>query len=191
MIPQPIQTYFFFGTCVRYLQDIPENSGIGDTHEGWGVRTNLRIFTYLDDLNMSVSSRMAPVGELKGVLAELKKSNDSAGLSVGQAQRISNAMNGLRNTLEAELRGIEAYTVTPKRYDVATLLDRSDEIFAPGVFDVLPSIAQFDWRRLDDVSRSSDLPQQPFTYFALPKRYCAHSIGSLSDEAEPQLCGGR
>src|SRR5687768_9969789 len=78
VIPQPLQTYFFFGTCVRYLQDALPGEAVGDTSEGWMVRTNIKqFFKYLDDLNLSVSQRMPQTGTLRELYSELKKAKDS------------------------------------------------------------------------------------------------------------------
>ena len=53
-------------------------------------------------------------------------------------------MDGLRGTLEAELKGLQAYTVTPKRIDTTKLIEEIPGLLAPDVFSKLPDIARYD-----------------------------------------------
>jgi hypothetical protein len=145
MIPQPLQIFFFFGTCVQYLQNMVPHVQIGDSDAGPSVRTYLEMFfQYLVDLDLAVSIRMKEATTLSNVLKELRATEDSQLLTEQQAKTIRDSMDGLRNTLDAELRGLEAYTVTPKRYDTVVLLYNVEGIFAPSAFPKLPQLAQYD-----------------------------------------------
>ena len=57
MKAKSVYHYFWFGTCVRYLQDAREGHPI---HEGSGVVYNIeRFFENLDELGLSVTRRAA------------------------------------------------------------------------------------------------------------------------------------
>ena len=141
MLAKSIQGYFGFGACVRYLQDVPENAPIhGDSF----VLKNLTaFFGQLDELGLQVTKRASY--DLSSLAEELKSLPESAKLTMDQAGRLNRLMRELRKTLSAEIKGFEAYVVTPKRLDVKKLLDGVDELFAPNVFDFLPEIAIHDF----------------------------------------------
>lgn len=54
-------------------------------------------------------------------------------------------MDKLSTTLLGEIRLFEAYVVTPKRIDVAKLVDDVPALFSPGIFERLPEIAKNDF----------------------------------------------
>lgn len=142
MIKRSIHGYFWFGTCVRYLQDVSARSFLGE-EEDWLVIGNLaRFFTYLDNLNLQVTKIAS--ADLRALYRELAQLDPELGLSQDQAQSLASEVRSVRNTLEAELRGLEAYVVTPKRMDVDRLLEDISSLLSPHVFNKLPPIAQFD-----------------------------------------------
>jgi hypothetical protein len=143
MKPTPLFDYFFFGTCVRYLEDIRTGYRIHTTDEGMYVLGNLSAFySYLNELNLQVTYRAS--GNLLPLLEELGESDKDARLTEDQAQKLSSAMHEVRCTLEAELKGFEIYVVTPKRIDTVRLLHDISALFAPAVFEKLPEIARYD-----------------------------------------------
>ena len=143
MKTKSIFEYYFFGTSLRYLQDVQADWLVGDHPSGWGIRTNLSKFLEaLEDLGLQVTSRAC--GELTKLLEELSKPGQGSGLSEDQARRLSEQMDRIRTTLDAELQGFEAYVVTPKRIDVARLLKDVPSLFSPGTFAKLPDIARYD-----------------------------------------------
>lgn len=145
MIPRPIQSYFFFGTAVRYLQDAIVGYRIGDYPDGWAVRTNLQqIFSYMNDLNLKVSSLTDAARTLRGLLGELEQCGDDEGLSAEHVNKLCTGIEKLRETLEAEMRATQAYMLVPKRVDVSRLIEDPASLFAPGVFEKLPEIARYD-----------------------------------------------
>jgi hypothetical protein len=145
MIRRPIQNYFFFGTAVRYLQDARAGYRVCDYSDSWHVRTNLQqIFGYMKDLNLRVSSLTNAAGTLRDILSELQKCGDDDVLSAEQAKKLNDAIEKLRETLEAELQATYAYTVLPKRVDISRLIEKPASLFAPGVFEKLPEIAKYD-----------------------------------------------
>lgn len=120
---------------------------VGDSQEGMYVRSNLQeLFEYIHELNLPVTVRHGAYRKLMEVLEELKELPDETLLSQQQATAIRDGIEQIRETLEAELKGVEAYTVTPKRYDVGLLIENVGALLAPGVYEKLPNMAKFDLR---------------------------------------------
>ena len=143
MISRSIYPYFWFGTCVRYLQDSKAGYPIGDEESG-GVLNNLvRFFSYLDELNLQVTKRAT--SGLKDILEEFRKAEKGTFLTSKQAEELRGLMEDIRKTLEAELRGFEAYITTPKRIDIKRLTEDVASLFSPATFNKLPRIAQYDF----------------------------------------------
>jgi len=132
--------YYWFGTCVRYLQDVPADAPV---HKGGYIRDNLsRVFKYLDEFGLVVTQRAArELGSFRDELDDLPK---DAKLSADQAARLRDLIAAVRKTLEAEIEGLEAFLATPKRYDTDKLMQNVAALFSPGVFSKLPEIARFD-----------------------------------------------
>ena len=135
----PYFNYYWFGTCLRFLQDAPPGSGVlGDGR----IRENIAaFFSYLDALGLIVTRRASR--ELAD-FAESLPDEEGDLLTQEQSERLNEIMRQLRYTLEAELKGFEAYIVTPKRFDIEKLLKDTPSLLAPGVYSKLPEIAQFD-----------------------------------------------
>ena len=129
------------------MQDASVSAKIGDDEKGWGIRTNLQqFFQYIEELNLVVTSRHYAFWQLQEDLKGLESSPDDALLTLAQSRSISEHVSPLRATLDAELAGVSAYTLTPKRYDVSLFIDNISAVFSPGVYDKLPTIAQYDLR---------------------------------------------
>jgi hypothetical protein len=139
MISRSIFLYYWFGTCIRYLQDARAGAPItGVGH----IRENLdHFFSYLKNLDLLVTQRASEA--LKKFSDQLPK-DDASKLSYEQGVELNRLMTEIRTTLEAELEGFEAFVITPKRLDVKRLLTDAGSLLAPGVYDKLPPIAQFD-----------------------------------------------
>lgn len=144
MIPKSLAQYFYFGTCVRYLQDAREGIPLHDKVAGQGhvLYTLDAFFRFLKALNLRVTIRASE--KVSGLFREFNKMDENATLSKEQAASLSDAMNKLRETLQAELEGFEAYVVTPKRIPVERLLANVPSLLPPGVFDKLPELARYD-----------------------------------------------
>lgn len=143
MRAQSIRGYYWFGTCLRYLQDV--QAGIPLAPEGGGsyVCYNLEMFFQnLHELGLNVTERAA--WELKEILTQLESKGPETTLTSDEARTLSKAATEVRKTLEAEIYGLEVYVVTPKRLDVKRLIEDPGSLFAPKVFGKLPSIAQYD-----------------------------------------------
>jgi len=136
----PVFRFWQFGTNVRFLQDAKEGFAIHGTGK---ILANLEsLFRRLDELELCVTIRAAtPVQEVQ---AELKATPADAKLTSAQATKLAKAVRDLRQTMEAELKGINAYSVSPKRLDTDKLLDDVPSLFAPACFDALTTVAQYD-----------------------------------------------
>jgi hypothetical protein len=143
MIPRSIYLYYWFGTCLRYLQDAPSGTLLGKP-DGDSIKFNLkRFFEYLDALDLQVTARAAR--ELRALFDELSQLDPAGDLSADQAPRLSNLVSQVRLTLDAELEGVKAYVITPKRLDIHQLLKSIPTLFSPGIYNKLPPIAQYDF----------------------------------------------
>jgi hypothetical protein len=142
MKKQQIYEFYWFGTCLRFLQDTSEGYGInGDG----GVLHNINeFFKYLKDLELHVTQRVAN-SKLKEIITELNSTDKDQTLSKDQAKKISDDIDVIRITLDAELAGVHAYTPTPKRLDLDRLLSDVNKLFSPGIFEALPDIARHDF----------------------------------------------
>ena len=144
MISKSVHTYFWFGTCVRFLQDAPTEVKLR-AEQGGGILDNIDAFyKYLDELNLTITKRtLYPLDKLKKKLDLLPQ--DST-LTDELSKSLRTIVSEIRNTLAAEIIGFEAYVVTPKRFDTSTLLNNISRLFSPGVYERLPQIAQYDIR---------------------------------------------
>lgn len=143
MKAEPLFQFFFFGTCVRYLQDVVEGMQIHDVGNSYLILTNLRkFFEYLEQLNLPVTRRAS--SSLWKLYLELAKADKDATLTSEQAKTLGNLLTSIRQTLEAEIEGFYVYMISPKRIDVGKLNSDVASLFAPDVFVKLPDIAKYD-----------------------------------------------
>lgn len=134
--------YFYFGTCVRYLQDAKEGYHI---HGDRNILSNIDgCLDWLASLNLKVTETVSNF-ELRPFRDELKSIEDkNAVLSPEQARQLNDIVSKLRDTLEADLLLCEAFVVTSKRYDTNKLLDDIGALMSPNVFSHLTPITQYD-----------------------------------------------
>ena len=136
----PVYRFWQFGTTVRYLQDIQAEYAI---HGSGNVLHNIKaLFARLEELNLRVTIRAAY--ELQAFQTELGALLQDAKVTQAQAQKLNRLIHALRQTLEAELKGINAYTISPKRLDVEKLTSDVASLFAPDVYQSLTPLAQYD-----------------------------------------------
>ena len=137
--------YFWFGTCVRYLQDAEESYEVGGTN---AVIFNLnRFLELLPRIGLTVTARTDAVAKLTDFANELSKIeiDRNVKLSAEQANTLRMLMTRARDTLEAELIEQSVFLVTPKRVDVKKLLENVSDLFPPNVYSLVPEIAQYDF----------------------------------------------
>ena len=141
MESKPILPYIIFGTELRYLQDAPEGQRVhGET---WILENIDRFLDRLLRFELPVTQRA--VYELVELRENLAKSTSEHELTDDEASTLRNIMNDVRKTLFAEASGKVAFIVTDKRIDVNKLLSNMPALMAPGIFDSLPDIAQYDF----------------------------------------------
>jgi hypothetical protein len=141
MEKKSIDGYFYFGTCVRYLQD--SKSGRKLFGDGFVLANINECLNGLDELRLKITSIAAwDLRQFKSKLEEI--TDKSSVLSESQANELKKICNTLRNTLKAELTTLEAFIVTPKRFDIDKLLDDVGSLMSPGIFLALPPITQYD-----------------------------------------------
>ena len=152
MKSEPISSYIYFGTCVRFLQDAePEWKVFGDGYVLDNINT---FFNKLDEFNLPVTTRVAY--ELSKFQKELLKSNSEENdgnnennerrLNEEEALKLRHIMSDIRRTLDAEANGNLAYIVKDKRIDVNKLLLDIPGLMSPNVFASLSEIAQYDFK---------------------------------------------
>jgi hypothetical protein len=143
MKAESILTYYSFGTCVRCVEDVSDGYPIHNIEERRFALANLkRVLEYVDTLDLKVSARAA--FKLRKIESELDAKEKDALLNAETPKRLSDEVTSFRSTLEAELSGLEAYVIGPKRIDVRRLMDDVPSLFAPGVFTQLDDVAKVD-----------------------------------------------
>ncbi|MCA8328832.1 hypothetical protein [Burkholderia cepacia] len=136
----PVHQFWTFGTTVRYLQDARE----GFLIKGSGnVLFNIdAMFRRLRELDLRVTINAATAVEK--IRKELEGEPDGSKLTKDQSDRLRKLVFELRQTMEAELKLINAYTISPKRLDIDKLTNDVESLFAPGVFSSLTDVAKYD-----------------------------------------------
>ena len=142
MRPVLVYHYWYFGTAVRFLQDLDVGTTIHS--EGMVLDCLNTVFGRLDSLKLSVTSETLAVERLSKLHKELKESDSKATLSSDQTRTLRREIDNLRLTLEAELRCIDAYVLSGKRLDVKRMLNDVPSLFAPNVFTAVSSLAKSD-----------------------------------------------
>ena len=141
MQSKSILNYIKFGTGLRYLQDASQNWPVHET--GYILDAINRFFDNLEEFNLPVTQRAAY--KLLQFGDELAHSDPDHTLSADEASELREIMKDVRNTLFAEAEGNIAFIVVDKRIDVNKLLLDVPALMAPGIFDALPDIAQYDF----------------------------------------------
>lgn len=140
MIKQSIISYYLFGTAMRYLQDAREGFDIRSEHF---IIDNIdKFLKNLEQLGLSVTNRAA--WKLRECRSKLETSGNTH-LDAEQALELSKTMHDIRLTLDAEIEGIHAFTISPKRLDIKKLLADVSSLFAPNTFEAFPDIAKYDF----------------------------------------------
>ena len=141
MEKKSIYRYFYFGTFVRYLQDVKAGRKI--FAQGAILENIDACLLQLDELGLKVTKNAS--GHLTRFRDKLTQITDkTSALSGEQANELNTICNTLRSTLEAELLTLEAFVVTPKRFDTDKLLNDVGSLMSPGVFSALPEITKYD-----------------------------------------------
>ena len=141
MQSKQISRYIYFGTALRYLQDV--KAGWNVHNEGMVLENVKSFFDFLQEFNLPVTQRAAYA--LEQFRDKLAQSDSDHELTSDEASELNKIMDNLRNTLFAEALGNVAFIVTDKRIDVNKLLTDIPSLMAPNVFGSLLDIAQYDF----------------------------------------------
>lgn len=143
MEKKSIWRYVFFGTAVRYLQDVKPGYRYKIFGQGAILANINTCLEQLDELGLKVTKNAAsPLIRLRNEFAQIE--DNQSVLSTEQCDKLKKICDKLRSTLEAELRTVETFIVTPKRLDTDRLLNDVGSLMSPGVFSALPEITQYD-----------------------------------------------
>lgn len=138
MKKQNIYNYYMFGYNYYVLRYRSEGMEIKIL-----IRTMKELFDYLEDLELNVTKTAAK--DLSGILKEIGKKDLKEKVSSRLAMEITRAINKIDVTLDSELQLREAYIITEKRFEIDRLLNKVEKLFAEGVFEKIPPLAQYDF----------------------------------------------
>ena len=132
----------FLGTFLRYLQDAQAK---WSPNSPWGVVKNFDHFQMsCNRLGLKVTAQAAQ-NRLGEVIERLRAVDDAYTLTPADASEISDRMDEVRVTLEAEASGSVIYRTSERRYDVTKLMGEMHRLFAPGAFADMSDIARYDF----------------------------------------------
>ncbi|MCK4546135.1 MAG: hypothetical protein KAW17_01725 [Candidatus Eisenbacteria sp.] len=137
-----IYKYFAFGYNYHLLRFYNEDTPV----HGRGDTLLSRVDEFvdnLDDLNLKVTRQAAK--KLLRIRADARRLPKDAKVDSALAQRVSEAVEALDATLDAELQLRTAYVVTPKRFDIVHLVDSPAELLGKKTYNELSPICQADF----------------------------------------------
>ncbi len=133
-----IFNYYAFGYDYRLLRYSSANRTVQDV-----LATLENTLNYFDILDLEVTKKAAD--GLRKLEKELRKMNNKEKVNLKLATKITEAVDEIDRTLDAELKMRYTYLITPKRYDTKKLVDNIQELFAQNVFSRMPLLAKFDF----------------------------------------------
>ncbi len=95
-------------------------------------------------LNLPVTTQASR--ELERVVSKLANYKPSALVNQALADEVQAIIERIDPTLDAELQLCRSFLLTPCRTNLEHLLKMPQELLAPGVFQGLPALVQFDFR---------------------------------------------
>lgn len=136
-----VDQYYYFGTSIRYLQDVKVGWPI---HEEDFLLDNInRFFNHLNNINLVVTKRASH--KLIKFKEKIESKDKKTLITQEEASELSTIMNNIRHTLDAEIAGIEAFITVSKRYDNDILFSDIGKLFSPNVFENFEDIAKHDF----------------------------------------------
>lgn len=136
--------YYAFGFNYYILRYKSEGSPVHGSEHTLISRID-EFLEYLDDLDLKVTKKAAY--ELISLREEAEKMPKDAKVDAELARKVTNVVNKIDATLDAELKMRSAFIVTPKRYPLEHILKDPTALFASNVFKSLPNICQFDFQQ--------------------------------------------
>lgn len=138
----PLSDYYWLGVSVSYLLSADHTCLV---HGEGGILDN--VDSFLSDLHrfgLVVTHEVAVKQGLVRLYNELRLLGKKAVLPQERVEQLRALMETVCVTLEAEIAGFEAFTVSPKRLDVTLLKENVSALFAPGVYNQLAETARYD-----------------------------------------------
>jgi hypothetical protein len=133
--------YFAFGYNYRLLQDSTVGKSVtGEEDSLDGMVKDF--FTFLDELDLVVTRQASE--KLRGIQQRIK-STSSTVVDGTLSKAVTQALNSIDTTLDAELQLRKAYVVTPKRFELRYLLETPSQLLSPQAPAQMPEIAKYDF----------------------------------------------
>lgn len=149
MEQRPVSGYVYIGTAIRYLMEC--RPGTPKDGRGYVLDNIAGLDRRLMQYELHVTRRV-----LNGIFQTASEWRDESQpgdgvddvrrLTEEEAESLRECASVGRETLLAEAAGKVAYVAEDKRYTVEKLTSEVHSLFASGVFDQLPEIAQGDFR---------------------------------------------
>lgn len=140
MKTQTPHTFYKLGSGLRYLLDIKKGSpikGNGRVHEN--LQTVIR---NVEGLQLPVS--LCAIQPLRKLAEATRNAKDSDRLDDVQARDVANSAKSFREVINAELKSLIVYAITPKKYPSDKLIGDMAFMFPNGIYDQLSPQAQYD-----------------------------------------------
>lgn len=118
MHKQSVNSYYFFGTIMRFLQDA--TTGWAINGEGNILANITWFYSALSLMQLNVTYRAS--FRLDSFKSKLENSKTEF-LTEEFANELANIMREIRLTLDAEIIGVEAFIPSPKRTELSKLYD--------------------------------------------------------------------
>lgn len=143
MKEQDINSYIWFGTVLRFLQDADTSYGV---HGDGRTSKNLKAFIKgLNDLELTITANAAYLEGLPELLSQFEDLPEDAKLTSDQARVLRQKVSAVRKTLTAEAFEKKIFITAPKRWDVDRLLTDPGALFGEGVFASLDQDSALDF----------------------------------------------
>lgn len=143
MKTEKINEYVLFGRAINFLRFVKDNILY---HPKGMVKDSLEILiSYVDNLNLSVTSNVRWFIDLKRYKELLDKTDEDYQLTETNVQALTKLMHSLSRVIDAELKGRIVFVITEKRMKVDKLLNNIEDLFAQDIFIKLPNLPKFDF----------------------------------------------
>lgn len=142
MRKKSLSSYIFFGTTLRYLEDIVRlpTYYIGDNYISYNIEVLLIFF---EENQMKVSQNAS--GELALLKEELDGKYKPKDLcEEDDRKKISDCIKKLRFVVMSEAPEVVAFFPNEKRFNIEFLLEDTQKIFGEETFKVLPEFSQYE-----------------------------------------------
>lgn len=138
-----IMEYVLFGRVINFLRFLKD---FVPYHKKNMVKDSLEmLISYVDKLNLSVTSRVRWFKLLKDYKELLDKTDKNYQLTKTNVKDLTDLMNRLGPVINAELEGRIVFIITEKRMKVDRLLNNIEDLFAQDVFIKLPFLPKLDF----------------------------------------------